>query len=134
MNISPRRRLAAALTVLAIAASAHAAPSAQGSGKGEGRDCFRAADVDSWAPADYSTVNIKVNFKRYYQLKLAGDCRDIDWSQRIGIEHRGSSWICSSLDATLIVPSPIGPRRCPVIDVKRLSPEEVAALPRRAKP
>ena len=101
---------------------------------GEPRSCFLARNVSSWAPAGDTVVNLRVNVRDYYQLTLLGPCRNIDWNQRIGIEHRGSSWICSGLDATIIAPGPGGPDRCPATAVRRLTPEEVAALPPRERP
>jgi len=39
------------------------------------------------------------------------------------------------MDATIIVNrSPIGPQRCEVSKVTKLTPEEVAALPRKSRP
>jgi hypothetical protein len=99
------------------------------------RDCFLARNISSWAAQDNSTVNIRVNVRDFYQLSLLGQCPDINWVQGIGIQHRGSSWICSGLDATIISRGPGSiTSRCPVRTVRRLSAEEVAALPPRARP
>ena len=130
--------LGSAAVVLAVAAAVctQLGPSAmaQAKPKDASRSCFYARDVSSWAPAGNETVNLRVNVRDYYQLKLAGPCPNIDWDQGIGIEHRGSNWICSGLDATIIARGPSGPNRCPAISVRKLSPEEVAALPPRQKP
>jgi hypothetical protein len=67
-------------------------------------------------------------------MQLMGPCPDIDWSERIGIQATGSGWICSGIDATIIAPSPIGPRRCPVTAITELTPQEVAALPPGQRP
>ena len=112
-------------------ASAQPAPSAP---KKPAQACFYARNVSSWAATDRHTINMRVNVHDYYQLKLLGDCADIDFSQRIGLESRGSDWICSGLDVTVIAPSPIGPQRCAATGLRKLSPEEVAALPPKQKP
>jgi hypothetical protein len=118
-----------------IAAAALASvPGAGVAGAAPARQCFHASDIDGWTAADKATVNLRVHLRDYYQLKLAGDCQDIDWTQRIGIEHRGSNWICDRMDAVLIVPTEIGPRRCTVDSVRKLTPEEVKALPGRQRP
>jgi len=101
------------------------------------RQCFFAKNITSWAPADSSTVNLRVNVHDYYQLKLLGECREIDWTGLgIALERRGSEWICEGQDeSVLIVPTPgIGPRRCPVTSVRKLTDAEVKALPSKKRP
>jgi hypothetical protein len=142
-----RRRLAiggaaAGLAALTAACAMQGYGPGPGGGRGQdvqatngnGRSCFYARNVSSWAPVDRSIVNLRVNVNDYYQLKLLGECPNIDWSERIGLEHRGSDWICSGLDAMLIAPGPAGPHRCAVSSIRKLSPQEVAALPPRQKP
>jgi hypothetical protein len=111
-------------------------PAAPDGKAGSGRSCFYARNISSWRAADRSTVYLRVNVHDYYQLTLLGDCPHIDWAQRIGVEHRGSPWICSGLDATLIVPqgSGVGALRCAVSTLRKLSPDEVKALPRKDRP
>ena len=100
------------------------------------RECFYARNISSWAPADRSTVNLRVHVSDVYQLKLLGDCPNIDWVEGIGLEHRGSPWICSGLDAELIVPQPGGgaPLHCAVSSIRKLSKEEARALPPKQHP
>ena len=98
------------------------------------RSCFFARNISSWAPQDDTTVNLRVNVNDYYQLKLLGPCNDLNWDQAIGLEHRGTSWICDGLDAVIVTSGRSGPRRCPATSVRKLTPEEVAALPKKAKP
>lgn len=89
------------------------------------RTCFRAEDVDGFNAVDKQTVDVSVGVKDVYRLTLFSPSPDIDWTQRIGIEARGSSWICSGLDATIIVPGPIGIQRYPVTAIRKLSPDEI---------
>ena len=98
--------------------------------------CFWARDVNGFAAVDDRTVNLRIGVHDVYQLKLFGNCPDIDWSMRIGIKSRGSSWICegNGLDLELVSPSPIGPERCPVTSVRKLTTEEVTAIPKRQRP
>ena len=127
--------LGLALAVFA-AGAAEAAPDGKDS-KNSTRECFLARNVWSWHPgADRTTVYLKANVHDYYELKLIAECPQIDWVRPIGIEHQGSSWICSGLDATLIVPQGSGnlTLTCPVRSVRKLSPEEVAALPPKLRP
>ena len=79
-------------------------------------------------------VNLRVGVKDYFQLELMGPCPDVDWTQKIALVSRGGSTICSGLDAEIVTPSPIGPQKCPVKSVRKLTPTEVATLPKGAKP
>lgn len=96
------------------------------------RQCFFASTVSSFSAVDDRTVHVRVGVKDVYRLDLFGRCPDIDWNQQIALVSRGGNSICSGLDATIITKGPIGPQRCPVSKVTKLTPEEVAAL--KAKP
>ncbi|WP_332772895.1 DUF6491 family protein [Phenylobacterium sp.] len=123
--------LALAGAGLAPALAADPAPAA---GAKPQRQCFSARNVSNFSAVDDRTVNLRVGVKDVYRLDLMGPCHDIDWQHQIGIQSRGSSWICSGLDATIITKSPIGPQRCAVRTVRKLSLEEIAALPPKHKP
>jgi hypothetical protein len=97
------------------------------------RQCFFPRNVNGFSAVDDDVVNVRVGVRDIYQLKLLGPCPDVDWTWKIGIISRGST-ICTGLDATLLVPSTIGPQRCAVRTVRKLTPEEVEALPPKQKP
>lgn len=118
--------LPALLAALAISSTAHAADAAK-------RSCFRNADVDGFQAIDSDTVNVTVGVHDVYQLKLFSPSPDIDWTQRIGLESRGGSWICSGLDAVVIVPGPMGVQRYQVSDIRKLSPEEAKASSKKPR-
>jgi hypothetical protein len=101
-----------------------------------GRACFYANQADGFAAVDDSTVNLRVGVRDVYQLKLFATCPDIDWSQHLGLRSRGSSWICegNGLDLDIFTPSSIGPQRCPVTSVRKLTAAEITALPARQRP
>ena len=96
--------------------------------------CFRPDDVENFSAPDDRTVYVKVTRKQVYRLDLFGPCPDVDWAQEIAIQSRGASWICSPMDATVITRSPMGPQRCAVQKMSRVTPEELAALPKRSRP
>jgi len=126
-------------THLALAASAAllalAATSASAANKAPSRNqCFWTRSADGFAAQDEHTVNIRVNVRDVYQFEMLGTCPDIDWNRRIALVSRGGSSICTGMDAEIVTHSPIGPMRCAVRSVKKLTPEEIAALPRRARP
>lgn len=124
--------------ILAVAMAAGlAAPAAlaqQSKPNDSANQCFWSRNITSFAPQGREIVNLRVGVRDYYQLKLLGPCGDIDWNQAIGVRSRGSDFICSNLDAEIISPSQIGPQRCPVTSVRKLTDAEVAALPKKSRP
>ena len=111
----------------ALAACAQTNPPAQAAAGG--RQCFNALSVNDFDAIDNDTVLVKVGTRNIYKLDIVGVCPDIDWSQRIAIRATGgSSFICESMDAELLVPSPTGLQRCPVVGIQKLTPEQAAAL------
>lgn len=117
-----------------VIATAACAPTAPLSGPSPARQCFRAQDVNGFTAVNDRQVNLRVGVNDIWRLDLFARCPDVDWSLRLGIESRGSSWICSGLDATIIAPSPIGPQRCAVQSLRKLTLQEVEALEPKAKP
>ena len=121
---------AAAASILLNGCTAQdSGPSAAAGAASAGRQCFRAQDVNGFTPVDRDTVDVRVSASRVYRLELFTDCPDINWSHRIAIRSRGSSWICtgSDLGTELIVPDAIGIDRCLVRDVRRLGNAEIEA-------
>lgn len=98
------------------------------------RQCFWARSVSNFASDDERIVNLRVGVKDVYQLEMMGRCPDVDWANAIAIKSRGSNYICAGMDAELITPSSIGPHRCPVLKIRKLTVEEAKALPKRARP
>lgn len=110
-----------ALAALLAAGPALAADTA----KKPERSCFLPSQVDGFNAVDDQTVDVSVGPRTVYRLTLFARSPDIDWTQRIGIEAHGGSWICQGMDATIIVPGDIGLRRYPVTAVRKLTPEEI---------
>lgn len=123
----------AALAVIGAASPAFA-PEAQAKPPAKHQDCFWTRDVNGFAAVNEHIVNVRVGVRDVYQMELFGTCPDIDWNNRIALVSRGSSNICSGLDAEIITHSPIGPQRCPVRNIHKLTPAEIAALPKRGRP
>jgi hypothetical protein len=130
--IRPVAVFAAALAssaLLAAAASAQPAPA---------RQCFWARELNNWTDDRNGLVYLRIGVKDVYELRLAGTCQDLYWAERIGIETRGGSdHVCSGLDINLIVPrgaTSSFPQRCMGVGLRKLTPEEVQALPARLRP
>lgn len=127
--------IARAAPLVALLALAPAAPQAAAEPPAKPqRQCFWTNSVSGYTAVDDQTVNLRVGVKDVYQLELFGRCPDVNWTQHIVIRSRGSSMICSGLNAELITPTPIGPQTCQVKTVRKLTPEDVAALPAKQKP
>ena len=123
-----RIQLAAiALAALAAAGSAEAAPRSH-------QQCFYARNINGFTALSDRVVNVRVGVNDIYQFELMTPCPDLRWNENMGLISRGSDWICSGIDAEVVSRSPIGPQRCPVNRTHKLTPAEIAALPKRAKP
>lgn len=108
-------------------------PASAGAG---GRACFWASQVNSWTSSeDEETAYLKVGVKDVYKVELFGRCMDLDTAQTIGLQSRsGGDSVCDGSDVVLIVGSSLGPQRCLVTRMSKLTPEEIAALPPKLKP
>ena len=125
-------RSAALLAACALAGCAQETgqPAAAASG---GRECFNARSVSGFTAVDDDTVDVQVGSRRYYRLETAGVCLNVNWVNGVALVARsGSSFICQGFDAELVVPNPgLGPQRCLVNSVRRLTDAEVKTLYRR---
>lgn len=118
-----------ALTAGASALAADGAPAAHPPAK---RACFFSHQINGWhegkSPRD-NVVYLDVNAHDVYRLDTFGPCQGINEALAIGVETRsGGTTICDGLDVTLITNSSIGPYRCPVSKITKLTPEEIKAL------
>src|SRR5438128_7660287 len=130
--------------VAAIAAAAAAAltpaldaPSAAAKAYAPGRACFYSRNIEGFNAPNDTTVYLRVSTRDVYEAKLFAPCIDIDWSQRIAMRSRGSSWVCEgrgAVDLEFITRSPAGRQTCQVTSVRRLSPAEIAAMPKKYRP
>jgi hypothetical protein len=101
------------------------------------RSCFLPRQVDSFAPQGITVVNLRHN-QEYYRLNLAENCPEIQESDAIRVIPRGvGSFVCVGETANaevLAVSKVVGPKRCLVHDVQKLTPTEVASLSKKEKP
>ena len=125
--------LAAAASLLALGATAAGAADRPA----HADQCFWARNVTSFAAPDDHTVYVRVNQRDVFRLDLMIACPDVDWNQRVALRssHGAGGSICSPLDAEIISHATgIGRQRCPVKALTKLTPAEVATLPKGAKP
>lgn len=117
--------LAAGLAAPALAQT----PAPAGKAKPSTADrCFFADQIRGYQVVDDRTLNVDLGRKEAFQLTLLNTPFDLDVANRIGIKSRGGSWICSPLDASVIVPEVTGSSRSyRVSAMRKLTPEEYAA-------
>jgi len=125
--------LAAALTV---SASAQPPPGAPPPSK-PAPACFWPSSINNFAAVDEENLYLRVGIRDVYRAKLFANCLDLDWVHHLALVSHGSSVLCegSNLDTDVVVRDVgIGRQRCPVTDLRKLTPDEVAALPKGARP
>ena len=133
----PRYPLLSALTFAALlcagAAAAAAAPTAPA-----GRPCFLSRDWEGWsAPGDGDALLLRINSRDVYRVELIpGSHARKDGDTFLVNRVRGSNWICSHLDLDLTLNDHSGIMRQPLIakSLRKLTPQEIAAIPRKDLP
>jgi len=100
------------------------------------RSCFLARDLGGWREAKPNHINLRVLNGEYYQAFLYPSCPNIDFNNSITIITRTSDRVCEGDDAELIAPNGIGGRRdsCRIDRIRKLTDEEVTAIPKGEKP
>ena len=101
-----------------------------------GAQCFLSRDWSSWRPSlDSRSIFLRVGVNQVFRLDLAYACPTLQRpNARLITKIRGSSWICHPLDIDLQVSDGFIPSPCLVKALTRLTPDEVAALPKAARP
>ncbi|MFM8819489.1 MAG: DUF6491 family protein [Phenylobacterium sp.] len=130
---------AVALSTVMLAAStlaAWAAPAPKSDApRLQNPPCFRLNDLGGHRIAGPDTLYYSVRRKEVYKFTFSGSClAGVTSADPLILEPLGaSSQICRPLDLNLGVGGPI-PRRCIIKSIERLTPEQVAALPKKLKP
>jgi len=86
----------------------------------DGRECFFLSQVSGYTSGGRDMINVSVGPRQTYEFKTFGACPDIDYANAIGFDQKGPGTICRGMDVDLIVPTSIGPQRCPVSMIRRL--------------
>jgi hypothetical protein len=97
--------------------------------------CFVRRDINGFSAPNDRTVYIRVGVSDVWRLDLMTECTGLAFRNAFALEARpATAWICSPLDATVIVRQTGISQRCPVSAMHKLTPDEIAALPRRDRP
>jgi hypothetical protein len=107
-------------------------------GKAPAEQCFRSGQYQGFHALNDHTMIVRVNVNDFYRIEMSGTCPELTQPDAILItEMRGSDMICGPLDWDLKVGEP-GPGGfavpCIVKSQTKLTPAEVAALPKKDKP
>lgn len=132
------RRIAILASVVGLgftAAGASAIASPDAAPASADRSCFFASQVDGWrSEKDEKTVYLEVGPRKVYRAELFSRCSGVDDALTLGVQARGGgSSICDGMDVELLVSSPIGPQRCHVTKLTKLTAEEIQALKAKKK-
>jgi hypothetical protein len=116
-----------AAAVAALASSAQAQPKPR-------QECFAVNQLGQTAAPDDSTLNARVG-KDVWQIKMASPCHNLSFNSSGYLLnlHSGVTNICGPVDLDITVRG-IGGEKCFPQTVRKLSPAEVAALPKKAVP
>jgi hypothetical protein len=128
---------AAALVTLSVSASAQP-PGAAAPPPNRHPACFWIRNIWNFAANDTRTLYLRVGGNQVWALSLFANCLQLDWVHHVGIRNRGAgSNICEGVNPgidVVIRDVGIGRQSCPVTAVRKLTPDEVAALPPLARP
>ena len=129
---------AAATLVCALAVAlpmAASPPAVQLASDHGGRECLFTRNINGFNAPNERTVYVRVGVSDVFRLDLMSACSGLTFRQGIGIESTpGDPWICSPIQATVVYRDTGIPQRCPVSAMHKLTPEELAALPKRDQP
>jgi len=125
---------AALLGALAMTGSSLA--SAEPSAAAKGSSCFYANDWQSWRAPDNHTMYLRVGLRRVFKLDFASSCQTMTWPDvHLVSVFRGTDSVCSPLDLDLKVADGSGiVEPCIVSGLSELTPDQIAALPKKSLP
>src|SRR5690349_7368127 len=126
------RLLLAGVLALLVSVPAAISPTAASTG-----DCFVSANWRAWsAPRNDNALYLRVQGNGIYRVELARGERVRRYAGEFLVNQaRGSAWICSALDLDLALTDYNGFSRTLIAtELRRLTPEEIAAIPREDMP
>lgn len=134
---------AAAVSTVAVAPLALAAKTSplatpappSGAGLAPG-DCIRSTEIRNHTIADRQTLLIDVRGRDTYRVTMVGSCLAgaLPSDPIITRSPPGSMIICKPIDMDIAIGRDGFASRCIVDSIAKMSPEEVAALPKKLKP
>ena len=120
------------LTLAASAALCCATPVLAASSQ----SCFRMSQLQSTRPDGDKRIYARVNVNEYYRIDLAHRCSSLPYADQglVLTPAGGNDLICSPIDLDLKVNDHGALESCIIGSITKLTPAEVAAIPKKAKP
>ncbi len=121
------------LSAIAAAALSAAFPAAAQINR---ENCFRMSMLSSTRPDGDRRIYARVGVSTFYRIDLAHRCASLPYEGNFLVLEPagGSDLICSPIDLDLKVNDHGAKEACFIKSITRLTPEEAAAIPRKAKP
>jgi hypothetical protein len=98
----------------------------------QAQSCFYANQWTSWKAPDDHTIYLNVG-NRVFRLDIGGSCPALRTGATL-ITHSHSAQLCSAIDWDLKVRSGGMTTGCIVSNMTQLTPDQIAALPKDARP
>lgn len=132
----PRFGIAAAL-FLAVLPAARAQPP-EAAPPARPQSCFSLSDWHGWTADGDQTLYLKVRMHDVYRVDLAEKESSLSApGMHLITKAYGSDMICNPIDLDLKIADNMGPQfpvRLFIKSITKLTPEEIAALPEKARP
>ncbi len=93
----------------------------------EGKECFWLREVSGFNRAGRNQILVHTGPNERFLFETLGHCPNLNFSETLAFDQRGPGQICRGIDVNLVVGGNIGPRRCPVKMIKKLTKEEAKA-------
>ena len=127
-----RYLIAAAAAVLGLAGAAHAADAPA---KTPAPACFFSSNWDGWRSPDEKTIYFRVNVRDIYKVDLSFGSSLLMWPDSHLISRiRGTNEICQPIDLDLAVAQDGIRDPLFVKAITKLTPEQIAAIPKKDLP
>jgi hypothetical protein len=125
------RLLMAAVAALAVGGAAHAdTPAAKPKSS-----CFFSRDWNGWRSPDQKTIYLRVNVRDIWQVDLASGSQLLTWPDSHLINDvRGTDSVCAPIDLDLKVANDQIVEPLFIKAITKLTPEQVAAIPKKFLP
>ncbi|HEY3888528.1 MAG TPA: DUF6491 family protein [Caulobacteraceae bacterium] len=118
--------------LMAVALAAVAVGFVGGPALAQGQSCLYANQWTSWKAPDDHTIYLNVG-NRVFRLDIGGSCPTLRQGATL-ITHSHSAQLCSAIDWDLRVRSGGMTTGCIVSNMTQLTPDQIAALPKDARP
>jgi hypothetical protein len=97
-----------------------------------GNICFRLNEIQNSHQPDFRTLYIRTSSRGYFRVNFAADCNNVGTEPLIIHPISNDGWICGPASVNISVRGTH--QGCMPIDITRLTPAEVDAIPPRDRP